>query len=81
MCAFAICDLLNVKIVGYKVMSNRPNAAGYRAPNAPISSLGVESCVDERTRELNVDPLALREKNAAKDGTKGVHGPSWTNIG
>jgi CO/xanthine dehydrogenase Mo-binding subunit len=33
-------------------------------------------------RELDIDPMVLlREKNAAKEGTKAVHGPTWTNIG
>jgi CO/xanthine dehydrogenase Mo-binding subunit len=81
MCAFAMYDLPNVNIVGYDVVSNRPKVAAYRAPGAPISSFGVESCLDELARELDIDPLALREKNAAKEGTKAVHGPTWTNIG
>jgi CO/xanthine dehydrogenase Mo-binding subunit len=81
MCAFAMYDLDNVTITGYDVVSNRPKVAAYRAPGAPISSFGVESCVDELARELGMDPLALRVKNAAKEGTKSVHGPTWTNIG
>jgi CO/xanthine dehydrogenase Mo-binding subunit len=81
MCAFAMYDLPNVHITGYDVVSNRPKVAAYRAPGAPISSFGVESCLDELARELRIDPLALREKNAAKEGTKAVHGPTWTNIG
>jgi CO/xanthine dehydrogenase Mo-binding subunit len=81
MCAFAMYDLPNVQIAGYDVVSNRPKVAAYRAPGAPISSFGVESCLDELARELGMDPLALREKNAAKEGTKAVHGPTWTNIG
>jgi len=79
MCAFAMYDLPNVNIVGYDVVSNRPKVAAYRAPGAPISSFGVESCLDELARELDIDPLALREKNAAKEGTKAVHGPTWTH--
>jgi CO/xanthine dehydrogenase Mo-binding subunit len=81
MCAFAMYDLPNVNIVGYDVVSNRPKVAAYRAPGAPISSFGVESCLDELARELDIDPLVLRERNAAKEGTKAVHGPTWTNIG
>jgi CO/xanthine dehydrogenase Mo-binding subunit len=81
MCAFAMYDLPNVHITGYDVVSNRPKVAAYRAPGAPISSFGVESCLDELARELRIDPLPLREKNAAKEGTKAVHGPTWTNIG
>jgi CO/xanthine dehydrogenase Mo-binding subunit len=81
MCAFAMYDLDDVTITGYDVVSNRPKVAAYRAPGAPISTFGVESCIDELALELGIDPLELREKNAAKDGTKAVHGPTWTNIG
>ncbi len=81
MCAFAMYDLPNAQITGYDVVSNRPKVAAYRAPGAPNSSWGVESCLDELAHQLGIDPLALREKNAAKDGVKAVHGPTWQNIG
>jgi CO/xanthine dehydrogenase Mo-binding subunit len=80
-CAFAMYDIPNAVVTGYDVLCNRPKVAAYRAPGAPIASFGVESCIDELARELGIDPLALREKNAAKDGTKAVHGPTWVNIG
>jgi CO/xanthine dehydrogenase Mo-binding subunit len=81
MCAFAMYDLPNAKVVGYDVVSNRPKVAAYRAPGAPNSSFGVESCLDELAHQLRIDPLVLRERNAAKDGVKAVHGPTWQNIG
>jgi CO/xanthine dehydrogenase Mo-binding subunit len=81
MCAFAMYDLDNVHITGYDVVSNRPKVAAYRAPGAPISSFGVESCIDELARDLNIDPLALREMNAARDGTKTPYGPTLVNVG
>ncbi|MFZ3238417.1 MAG: xanthine dehydrogenase family protein molybdopterin-binding subunit, partial [Stellaceae bacterium] len=81
MCGFAMYDIPNADIVGYDVVSNRPKVAAYRAPGAPISSYGVESCIDELAAELKIDPLLLREMNAAKDGTKTVHGPTFVNIG
>jgi CO/xanthine dehydrogenase Mo-binding subunit len=81
MCAFAMYDLDNVHITGYDVVSNRPKVAAYRAPGAPISSFGVESCLDELARELNIDPLTLREMNAARDGTKTPYGPTLVNVG
>ena len=70
MCAFAMYDIPNAKVTGYDVVSNRPKVAAYRAPGAPNSSYGVESCLDELADQLGIDPLALREKNAAKDGVK-----------
>jgi CO/xanthine dehydrogenase Mo-binding subunit len=81
MCAFAMYDLDHVHITGYDVVSNRPKVAAYRAPGAPNSSFGVESCIDELARELGIDPLALREMNAARDGTKTPYGPTLTNVG
>jgi CO/xanthine dehydrogenase Mo-binding subunit len=81
MCAFAMYDLPNAKATGYDVVSNRPKVAAYRAPGAPNSSWGVESCLDELAHQLGIDPLAFREKNAAKDGVKALHGPTWNNIG
>jgi len=80
-CGFAPYDLPNVDSVGYDVLCNRPKVAAYRAPGAPISAFAVESCLDELARELKIDPLELRRKNGAKDGTKAPHGPTWTNIG
>src|SRR5262249_22458225 len=81
MCAFAMYDLDNVTITGYDVVSNRSKVAAYGAPRAPISTFGDESGLDELAREVGLDPLVLRERNAAKEGTKAVHGPTWTNIG
>jgi len=81
MCGFAMYDLPNVDVVGYDVVSNRPKVAAYRAPGAPISSFAVESALDELAEKLGMDPLTLREKNAAKNGTKTHYGPTHVNIG
>ncbi|HBK07069.1 MAG TPA: oxidoreductase [Acetobacteraceae bacterium] len=81
MCGFAMYDLPNVDVVGYDVVSNRPKVAAYRAPGAPITSFGVESAMDELAIKLGMDPLTLREKNAATNGTKTHYGPTHVNIG
>src|ERR1700730_15422523 len=81
MCAFAMYDLQNVTITGYDVVSNRPKVAAYRAPGAPISTFGVESCIDELSRKIGMDPIAFRAKNAAKNGTKAAYGPTLRDIG
>jgi CO/xanthine dehydrogenase Mo-binding subunit len=81
MCCFAMYDLPNVETIGYDVVSNRAKVAAYRAPGAPISTFATESAVDDLARKLGMDPLALREKNAAKDGTKTHYGPTLVNIG
>src|SRR5580698_4156889 len=81
MCGFALYDLPNVSVVGYDVVSIRPKVAAYRAPGAPITSFAVESLLDDLARKLNMDPLTLRVKNAAKNGTKTHYGVSHANIG
>ena len=81
MCGFAMYDLPNVDVVGYDVVSNRPKVAAYRAPGAPITSFAVESALDDLATKLGMDPLTLREKNAAKNGTKTHYGPAHQNIG
>jgi CO/xanthine dehydrogenase Mo-binding subunit len=70
MSAFAPYDLENVKVVGYDVVTNRPKVAAYRAPGAPISEFAVECVIDEIAKQLGIDPIELRLKNAAKEGTK-----------
>jgi CO/xanthine dehydrogenase Mo-binding subunit len=81
MCAFAPYDLENVKVVGYDVVTNRPKVAAYRAPGGPISEFAVESVVDELARKLSIDPIELRLKNGAKQGTKAAYGPKFGPIG
>ncbi len=81
MTALACYDVPNFSIVGYDVVTNTPKVAAYRAPGAPISAFGVESAVDDLALKLGMDPIALREKNAVRDGTKASYGPTFRNIG
>jgi CO/xanthine dehydrogenase Mo-binding subunit len=81
MAAYAPYDLQNVKVVGLDVVSNRPKVAAYRAPGAPISEYAVESVIDEIAHKVKMDPIALRRKNAAKEGTQAAYGPKLGPIG
>jgi CO/xanthine dehydrogenase Mo-binding subunit len=81
MCAFACYDLPNVKQVGWDVVSNRPKQAAYRAPGAPMAAFAVESVIDTACNKLGLDPLEVRLKNAAKDGSKASWGPRYDQIG
>ncbi len=74
-CSFAPYDIANVLSVGFDVCSNRSKVAAYRAPGAPIGAYAVECVLDEVAESLNMDPLDLRLKNAARQGTKAAHGP------
>jgi CO/xanthine dehydrogenase Mo-binding subunit len=81
MTAFAPYDLENVKTVGYDVVVNRPKATAYRAPGAPLAAFAAESVLDELAKALNIAPLELREKNAAREGTQAPYGPRFGVIG
>jgi CO/xanthine dehydrogenase Mo-binding subunit len=81
MCAFTRYDLANVHVVGHDVTSNRPKVAAYRAPGAPIAAFAVESVVDEMAQRLAIDPIELRLRNAAREGTRTYYGPTLGPIG
>ena len=81
MCAFAPYDLPNVEVTGYDVVVNRPKAAAYRAPGAPQSEFAVESVIDELAKAIGMDPVELRLKNAAKEGTRAAYGPTFGPVG
>jgi CO/xanthine dehydrogenase Mo-binding subunit len=80
-CAFAPYDIPNVHALGFDVASNRSKVAAYRAPGAPIGAYAVECVLDELAEALKMDPLQLRLKNAAKQGTKAAYGPTYPRIG
>ena len=80
-CGFAPYDIPNVHSLGFDVVSNRSKVAAYRAPGAPIGAYAVECVLDELAEALKIDPLELRLKNAAKEGTKAAYGPVYPRIG
>ncbi|MCP5080197.1 MAG: xanthine dehydrogenase family protein molybdopterin-binding subunit [Alphaproteobacteria bacterium] len=75
MTAFACYRADHMKTVGYDVLVNRPRAAAYRAPGAPMAAFAVESVVTELAGELGRDPLEFRLQNAAKEGDQSSYGP------
>ena len=80
-CGFAPYTIPNVHSRGIDVVSNRSKVAAYRAPGAPIGAFAVESVLDEIAEALKIDPLELRLKNAAREGSKAAHGPVFPRIG
>src|SRR5438552_3905772 len=76
-----LTGIQHVLSIGYDVLSNRSKVAAYRAPGAPIGAYAVECVLDELAETLKMDPLQLRLKNGAKQGTKASHGPVYPRIG
>ena len=80
-CSLACYDLENGRVEGYDVVVNKPKTAAYRAPGSPQAAFAVESVLDEICETLGLDPLEVRLKNAAKEGTRRVEGPVARKIG
>ncbi|PIV75756.1 MAG: oxidoreductase [Rhodobacteraceae bacterium CG17_big_fil_post_rev_8_21_14_2_50_65_11] len=81
MLAFGNYDIAHVRQVGYDVLANRPKQAAYRAPGAPMAAFATESVLDELCRQLHLDPIDTRLKNAAREGTRATFGPKYGPIG
>ena len=81
MCAFAPYDVENIAVEGWDVVVNKPKVGAYRAPGAPAAEFGVEAVIDEIAERLELDPLELRLKNAAVEGTRRADGPVFGVIG
>ncbi|MEC7836444.1 MAG: xanthine dehydrogenase family protein molybdopterin-binding subunit [Chloroflexota bacterium] len=80
-CVFAAYDIENGLIDGYDVVVNKPKTAPYRAPGAPNAAFGMEQALNELADKLGMDPIDLRLKNVAEEGTRRVDGPTFRRIG
>ena len=69
------------EVQAFDVLVNKPKVAAYRAPGAPQSMHAMESALDDLARELDMDPIDLRLKNAAEEGTQAPYGPKFPAIG
>jgi CO/xanthine dehydrogenase Mo-binding subunit len=78
---FAPYDVPNVRIDAYDVVVNLSKTAAYRAPGTPASMFASESLVNELADKLGMDPMDLRLKNAAKEGTLRASGQKFARIG
>jgi xanthine dehydrogenase molybdenum-binding subunit len=81
MTVFAPYKLENVRIDGYDVLVNKPKSAAYRAPGATQAEYASETVVDELARLVNMDPIAFRRLNGAKEGDWKAGGPPYGVVG
>ena len=80
-CVFAPYGIPNVQVDGYDVVVNKPKTAAYRAPGATNAEFASETVVDELAEKLGIDPIEMRLKNAAEEGTRKADGTAFGNIG
>ena len=58
----------NMVAEGFDVLTNKPRVQAYRAPGGTPAAFAVEALMDALAAEIDVDPLAFRQKNAAEEG-------------
>ena len=68
-------------VTGQEVLTNKAGTGAYRAPGVPQAMFALESAMDDLARELKMDPLELRRKNAARTGDPTAAGAPWPKIG
>lgn len=81
MTMFTPYDCPNVQVEGLDVVVNKCKVAAYRAPGAPQAEFAAEMVINELADELGIDPIDLRLKNAAKEGTQTIYGPKLKTVG
>ncbi|MGD8281184.1 MAG: xanthine dehydrogenase family protein molybdopterin-binding subunit, partial [Gemmatimonadota bacterium] len=81
MCAIAAYKIPNFVIEAHDILVNRPKVAAYRAPGSPAAAFATESVIDEIARDLDMDPIDLRLKNAVGEGDQASYGPTFGPIG
>lgn len=71
----------NLDIQGLEVLTNKVGVGALRAPGAHNVTFAVESHMDMMARELGLDPLEMRLKNAVEEGDPLPSGQRYPRIG
>lgn len=69
-----------LRAVGWDVVSNMPSSAAYRAPGGPPVAFAIESALDDIARQLGIDPIELRLRNAVRNGDASLMGTPHRSI-
>jgi len=71
----------NLEIQGLEVLTNKVSVGALRAPGAHNATFALESHMDMMAKELGLDPLEVRLKNAMEEGDPLPSGQPYTRIG
>ena len=64
-----------------EVLTFKQSVGAYRAPGAPSVIFAIDCLLDELAHKLNIDPIEIRLKNAAKPGDPMSDDDPWPNMG
>ena len=73
-CAGGPYEIANMRIVGESIHTNNLRGASFRGFGNPQVSFARECLLDMAAKDLGMDPIALRRRNAWKDGSVTVTG-------
>jgi CO/xanthine dehydrogenase Mo-binding subunit len=71
----------NLDIQGYEVLTNKVSVGALRAPGAHNVTFAIEGHMDMMARELGLDPIEVRLKNAVEEGDPLPSGQPYPRIG
>lgn len=71
----------NLDILGYEVLTNKASVGALRAPAAHNATFAIECQMDMMAKELGLDPLEVRMKNAVVEGDPLPSGQAYPRIG
>ena len=71
----------NLDIQGFEVLTNKVSVGALRAPGAHNVTFALECHMDMMARELGLDPLEVRLKNAVEEGDPLPSGQPYPRIG
>ncbi|MFQ5880743.1 MAG: xanthine dehydrogenase family protein molybdopterin-binding subunit, partial [Dehalococcoidia bacterium] len=71
----------NIEIQGYEVLTNKVSVGALRAPGTHNATWAMECHMDMMARELGLDPLEVRLKNAVGAGDPLPSGAPYPSIG
>ena len=71
----------NLEINGFEVLTNKVSVGALRAPGAHNVTFAIESHMDVMARELGLDPIEVRLKNAVEEGDPLPSGQPYPRIG
>ena len=80
-CIFACYEIPHGQIDGYDVVVNKPKTGPLRAPGATQTAFAMETLLDELAEKLGMDPIELRLRNVAHEGTLLITGNRHYSIG
>ncbi|MFC1814772.1 xanthine dehydrogenase family protein molybdopterin-binding subunit [Thermodesulfobacteriota bacterium] len=80
-CLASLYRIPHVRYQGHHVYTNKPVGGAFRGYGSLQVRFGDESQLDMIAEDLNIDPLELRLRNAAKPGDVSVSGRKITSCG